>query len=82
MEKTEVTCPKCRQPTELSMPSDRSVVIFECPNCRARSKALDGKCCVFCSYGTKHCPACTCNVENPGSQDSPPNLADPQGEKL
>jgi hypothetical protein len=66
MEKSRITCPSCGHPVELPMPADRSVVMYKCPHCHERIKAKEGKCCVFCSYGDKHCPGCTC-FENQGS---------------
>ncbi len=51
-----ITCPKCGTQTTETMPQNACVARFECPQCGALLKPLDGDCCVFCSYGTVPCP--------------------------
>ena len=51
-----LTCPMCGQSVVEIMPTDRCVYFYECPSCRTTVKPKAGDCCVFCSYGDKHCP--------------------------
>jgi hypothetical protein len=51
-----LTCPDCGMATAETMPLDRCVFFFECPNCHAVLKPKQGDCCVYCSYGDKRCP--------------------------
>jgi len=51
-----ITCPACHRSTAETMPLDRCVFFWECPDCQVVSKPKTGDCCVYCSYGDKRCP--------------------------
>ena len=51
-----ITCPKCGQSTEETMPTNACVFFYDCPTCHAQLKPQEGDCCVFCSYGSVPCP--------------------------
>lgn len=51
-----ITCPSCGHKKAEIMPTDACVYFYECENCKARLKPLQGDCCVYCSYGTVKCP--------------------------
>jgi hypothetical protein len=51
-----ITCPKCGHKKAEIMPTDACAYFYECENCKARLKPLEGDCCVYCSYGTVKCP--------------------------
>lgn len=51
-----VTCPECGSKTDEQMPENACRYFWECPHCKAVTKAKKGDCCVFCSYGTHDCP--------------------------
>lgn len=51
-----VTCRSCGHAAVETMPLDRCVFFWDCPNCPAILKAKPGDCCVYCSYGDKRCP--------------------------
>ena len=38
------------------MPTDAWRFYYECMNCQAVLRPLDGDCCVFCSYADTLCP--------------------------
>lgn len=38
------------------MPTDACQFYYECMNCQAVLRPLDGDCCVFCSYADTLCP--------------------------
>lgn len=40
-----------------TMPTDRCVFFWECPQCLAVIRPKAGDCCVYCSYGDAKCPA-------------------------
>ncbi len=52
-----ITCPKCGQQKEETMPTDACQYFYECENCKVVLKPLDGDCCVYCSYGSAKCPS-------------------------
>lgn len=54
--KSTLTCPKCGHKKDEIMPTDACVYFYECENCKARLKPLEGDCCVYCSYGSVKCP--------------------------
>ncbi|MGE3842928.1 MAG: GDCCVxC domain-containing (seleno)protein [Vicinamibacterales bacterium] len=49
-------CPHCGTVTAETMPEDRCIYFWECPQCRALLSPKAGDCCVFCSYGDAECP--------------------------
>jgi len=51
-----LTCPACGHVKEESMPVDACQWFYECEGCQALLRPKEGDCCVFCSYGTNHCP--------------------------
>lgn len=51
-----ITCPNCKHSKTEIMPTDACVYFYECENCNARLKPINGDCCVYCSYGTVKCP--------------------------
>jgi len=51
-----LTCPNCGHKKTETMPTDACAYFYECENCKARLKPLQGDCCVYCSYGTVKCP--------------------------
>ena len=52
-----ITCPKCGQFKEETMPEDSCQFFYECDNCHKILKPIGGDCCVFCSYGSIKCPS-------------------------
>ena len=55
-----IACPKCGHHSDETIPEDRCLFFFECPNCHAVLKPKPGDCCVFCSYGDTKCPSAAC----------------------
>jgi len=51
-----ITCPRCGQQAEETMPTNACLFFYDCPACHARLKPAAGHCCVFCSYGSVPCP--------------------------
>ena len=51
-----ITCPKCGNHSEETMPTDACLFFYNCSFCGARLKPKAGDCCVFCSYGSVTCP--------------------------
>ena len=51
-----ITCPECGHEFPETMPVDSCVHFYECKNCGALLKPLEGDCCVFCSYADLPCP--------------------------
>jgi len=51
-----VTCPKCGNQQEETMPTNACQYFYECSNCNEILKPKSGDCCVYCSYGTVACP--------------------------
>ena len=51
-----ITCPECGHQKEEEMPVDACQYFYDCENCKALLKPLQGDCCVYCSYGTVKCP--------------------------
>lgn len=51
-----ITCPRCGNKVQETMPEDSCVYFYECPGCGEVIKPVNGDCCVFCSYGTVPCP--------------------------
>ena len=54
--KSVITCPECGFSKEETMPTDACQWYYECTNCGALLKPLQGDCCVFCSFGSMPCP--------------------------
>ncbi len=52
-----ITCPACGHETIETMPTDACQFFYECEACHQVLKALNGDCCVYCSYGTVKCPS-------------------------
>ncbi|MCA1562110.1 MAG: hypothetical protein LC753_04350 [Acidobacteria bacterium] len=51
-----LTCPHCSHEEPTIMPTDRCVIVFDCPGCGATLRPKAGDCCVFCSYADRSCP--------------------------
>ncbi len=51
-----ITCPKCGQHAEETMPTNACLFFYECSRCGVMLKPKPGDCCVFCSYGSVPCP--------------------------
>ncbi len=54
--KSKIKCPYCGFEKEEEMPTDACVHFYECSSCGKILKPKEGKCCVFCSYGSVKCP--------------------------
>ncbi len=52
-----VRCPKCGWQSPEIMPTTFCQVRYQCRNCGFVMTPLEGKCCIFCSYGSVPCPA-------------------------
>ena len=53
---TTVTCPYCGHEAHEVMPTERCVVVYDCPLCAGTLRPKAGDCCVFCSFGSVKCP--------------------------
>jgi hypothetical protein len=51
-----ITCPYCGHQATETMPTDACVGFYTCKGCAQMLRSKDGKCCVFCSYGSVPCP--------------------------
>src|SRR5581483_375858 len=51
-----LTCPHCGHQSHEVMPTDRCIVVYECPACAGMLRPRPGDCCVFCSYADRPCP--------------------------
>jgi hypothetical protein len=51
-----LTCPRCGNRSEETMPTDACLFFWSCPGCGALLKPKQGDCCVFCSYAGVRCP--------------------------
>ncbi|MES9972012.1 MAG: GDCCVxC domain-containing (seleno)protein [Candidatus Thiodiazotropha sp.] len=51
-----ITCPECGFSRKESMPTDRCIWYWQCPDCGVMLKPKQGDCCVYCSYGDTPCP--------------------------
>lgn len=51
-----ITCPKCGDQKEETMPTNACQYFYECESCKNVIKPISGDCCVYCSYGTVDCP--------------------------
>ena len=58
-----ITCPKCGNKKEESMPTNACQYFYECENCKSILKPKQNDCCVFCSYGTIPCPPIQLNED-------------------
>jgi hypothetical protein len=58
VELATITCPACNHQATERMPLDACVCFWTCPACGALVRPLEGRCCVFCSYGSSRCPPC------------------------
>jgi hypothetical protein len=54
--KSTLTCPKCREASTETMPTNACRFFYDCPHCSEKLRPLAGDCCVFCSYGDVPCP--------------------------
>lgn len=52
-----VRCPKCGFESQELMPTHYCLVRYQCKNCSFIMTPIEGKCCIFCSYGSVPCPA-------------------------
>jgi hypothetical protein len=62
-----LTCPNCAHHAHEVMPTDRCVVVYDCPACARTLRPKKGDCCVFCSYADRPCPSVQ---ESGGVQDT------------
>jgi len=51
-----ITCPYCAVAKSETMPTDACQFFYLCTGCGATLRPKPGDCCVFCSYGSVHCP--------------------------
>ena len=51
-----IVCPVCGESSRETMPTGACQWIYACEACGARSRPLEGDCCVFCSYSDQLCP--------------------------
>ncbi len=51
-----ITCPKCGDSKEETMPTNACAFFYTCESCSANLKPKEGDCCVYCSYGSVPCP--------------------------
>jgi hypothetical protein len=51
-----VHCPKCGFESAEIMPTDFCLLRCQCKNCGFVMTPTEGKCCIFCSYGSVPCP--------------------------
>jgi hypothetical protein len=51
-----ITCPACGAGLEEEMPTDACVYFYECKQCHRLLRPPQGRCCVFCSFGSVQCP--------------------------
>lgn len=58
-----ITCPKCGNKKEETMPINVCQYFYECENCQEVLKPIGNDCCVFCSYGTVDCPPIQSNQD-------------------
>lgn len=50
-----IVCPVCGESSEQTMPTDACQWVHACEGCGARSRPLEGDCCVFRSYWDQIC---------------------------
>jgi hypothetical protein len=51
-----LTCPHCGHEAHEIMPTDRCIVVYDCPACARTLRPKTADCCVFCSYADRPCP--------------------------
>jgi hypothetical protein len=51
-----LTCPECGHQAKELMPTNACQFFYDCQDCGALLRPLEGDCCVFCSYGDVKCP--------------------------
>ncbi|HJZ32754.1 MAG TPA: GDCCVxC domain-containing (seleno)protein [Hyphomicrobiaceae bacterium] len=51
-----ICCPMCGHRAVEIMPTDTCQIAYDCKHCGYRMKAIKGRCCVYCCYGTVPCP--------------------------
>lgn len=51
-----LTCPHCQASQKVEMVEHACIQFHTCEHCGAKMRALDGACCVFCSYADIPCP--------------------------
>jgi hypothetical protein len=51
-----ITCPHCSFRQEEEMPTNACQYFYQCTHCSTVLRPKEGDCCVYCSYGTVHCP--------------------------
>ena len=54
--KSEIVCPNCGFKKEEEMPTNACQFFYECEKCKIVLKPKEGDCCVYCSFGSVHCP--------------------------
>ena len=53
---SRLVCPVSGTAKIETMPTDACRYFHECASCKTLLKPKAGDCCVFCSYGSVHCP--------------------------
>ncbi|MGH6769713.1 MAG: GDCCVxC domain-containing (seleno)protein [Xanthobacteraceae bacterium] len=51
-----ITCPACGHRASERMPENACSIRYACTGCGVELVPYPGDCCVFCSYGSVHCP--------------------------
>ncbi|ESR24618.1 GDCCVxC domain-containing (seleno)protein [Lutibaculum baratangense] len=51
-----ITCPRCGHSRTETMPTAACQFFYDCSDCGAVLRPLEGDCCVYCSYGSLPCP--------------------------
>lgn len=51
-----ITCPNCGATSREEMPQTSCLIVWDCPDCNAVARPVEGDCCVYCSYGDVPCP--------------------------
>lgn len=54
--RSKITCPECGLQKEEEMPTNACQFFYNCEGCGIVLSPKEGDCCVFCSYGSVHCP--------------------------
>ncbi|WP_349352546.1 MULTISPECIES: GDCCVxC domain-containing (seleno)protein [unclassified Flagellimonas] len=54
--RSKITCPECAHQKEEEMPTNACQFFYNCEGCGMLLSPKAGDCCVFCSYGSVHCP--------------------------
>ena len=63
-----VHCPKCGFESPEIMPTDSCLLRYQCKICGFVMAPTEGRCCIFCSYGSVPCPPMQ-GMQVPGLED-------------